>query len=410
VSSQERTESKAESKEKSPFSYNVALRRLVYVAIVGCLFVVTYGSRYGHEGAASFLSIVSVGLMTGGAALLSGGLLGFLFGVPHTRGVDKGQGKDTGSKNDDEQDGNERPPAAKYRPNTSLEEISDWLTKILVGVGLVQIKILPGKLLDLAAYIAKGLGGGDQAQAFALTVLVYFSVCGFVFGFLWARLYLPRWFQEADTIQDLEDKISRLEKRQYADARALAVVDQLINRQADDVAPSEEATEKAIKAASKSVRVQVFGRAEKAAATSRDAEDFQMKVQGAISIFRGLIKGDDENQYHRNHSELSYALRRKKPPDLPEAEKEITKAIDIRNRLGKRGWRHYEFHRARCRIEQVPDYDKKTGAPAFVQEVLNDLRLAYSDGEKWPRWHTPDSSVARWMVANKIDEAALKQP
>jgi hypothetical protein len=404
VSQQKQTKSPGDPATKRAFDYNVALQRLVYVALIGCLFVLIYGLCYRHNGVADFFSVVSVGLMTAGAALLSGGLLGFLFGVPHTQG-EKGQaGQETAGKSGESQgDAGARSPSTAYRPNTSLEEISDWLTKILVGVGLVQIKAIPGKLVELARYIANGLGGGVQAEAFALTVLIYFSVCGFVFGFLWARLYLVRWFREADAVQNLEEKISRLEKRQQSDARALAIVDQLINPQADDAVPSDEEAAKAIKAASVPVKVQIFGQAQKAA-TYHDADN-----DGVISVLRGLIASDTDDIYHRNHAELSYALRHKKPPDLPEADKEITNAIDIRNKLGKRGWKHYEFHRARCRIEQEPNYDKKAADPAFVQKILSDLGVAYSDGEKWQKWCTSDSSVSKWLAVNNIDEATLRQ-
>jgi hypothetical protein len=119
--------------------------------------------------------------MAAGAAIVSGGLLGFIFGVPHTRETE------TGSTAEEEQDSDSNqkssaastgPSTTNYRPNTSLEQISDWLTKILVGVGLIEIKVIPEKLKGLAAYIAKGLGDSDQARAFALTHLVFFRLAG----------------------------------------------------------------------------------------------------------------------------------------------------------------------------------------------------------------------------------------
>jgi len=69
----------------TPFNPDVALRRLLYLALVGGVFIVVYAFRSGQ---ANTITIASVGLMAAGAALLSGGLLGFLFGVPHTRDLE----------------------------------------------------------------------------------------------------------------------------------------------------------------------------------------------------------------------------------------------------------------------------------------------------------------------------------
>jgi len=53
----------------------------------------------------------------------------------------------------------------RYQPSTSLEQISDWLTKIIVGLALVDIAKIPGKLDALASYIASGIGGSSIKQS-----------------------------------------------------------------------------------------------------------------------------------------------------------------------------------------------------------------------------------------------------
>jgi len=377
----------------------------------GCVLILGYSVRSGSGSLAKFLGVATVGLMTAGAALLSGGLLGFLFGVPHTREDGSGpanNNKDSrGNPNEGRQTGSGA--STSYRANTSLEQISDWLSKMIVGVGLVEIKVIPGKLRELAAYISKGLGQGESEEVFALTILLYFSVCGFVFGFLWARLYLARWFRQADEIQILGEKISRLEKKQQADARALAVISQL-NRQMDDPPLGETQVAEMIRAASAPVRSQIFSQAEKTSANT-DADNYDLKNEAVISILKGLIASDVGDRYHRNHSELSFAYRRQKPPNWQKAEDEITKAIEIRDKLGKQGWRYYEFHRARCRIEQDANFKKKTvSEPTFIERILSDLREAYSDVDRWPKWYHPESIVRKWMDLNKIDITALQRP
>jgi hypothetical protein len=186
---------------------------------------------------------------------------------------------------------------------------------------------------------------------------------------------------------------------------------QLVNRQLGDPPVADSDGADTIKAASVPVRIQIFNQAQKIS-SNRDADDYDSKIEGVISVFKGLIANDPNNIFHRNHSELSEALRRKKPPDLQGAADEITKAIEIRDKLGKKGWRFYEFHRARCRIERIPNYrGKPTADAALTDLILGDLRTVYSeiDAEKWNRWCTSDSSVRQWMNINKIDEGKLRQ-
>lgn len=396
------TEPQDSAKSAGGFDYHVAMRRLVYVVGAGCLLVLGYSLRSGET---NYFGVTATGLMAAGAALLCGGLLGFLFGVPHTR-EDSGNSSGKGTGEPEGKPG-ANPSSPTYRANTSLEQISDWLSKMIVGVGLVEIKVIPGKLKELAEFIAKGLGKNESAEVFALTILLYFSVCGFVFGFLWARLYLARWFRQADELEMLGEKISQLEKKQQADARALAVISQL-NRQVDDPPLPDIQIAEMIKEASSPVRSQIFAQAEKTSA-NRDAENYEVKNEAVIAILKGLIESDTSNRYHRNHSELSYAYRRQKPPNWQKAEEEITKAIEIRDKLGKQGWRYYEFHRARCRIEQDPSYKKRIASDsAFIERILTDLREAYRDTVRWVKWYTPDSAVWKWMEINKIEPLALQ--
>lgn len=131
--------------------------------------------------------MLAVSLLSAGAALAVGLLVGFLFGVP--RAIEN----------------NNTPTATgtTFKPNTNLEQISDWLTKIIVGVGLVQLATIPGKLKSLAGYFATAFGvtpsGAPVAHgALVLAILGYFSVFGFLLGYLWARIYLMKVFSAKD--------------------------------------------------------------------------------------------------------------------------------------------------------------------------------------------------------------------
>jgi hypothetical protein len=397
---------------KPKADYNVAMGRLVVVAAFGCLLVLVYGLSGAHKDLAGSFGTDCLGLMAGGAALLTGGLLGFVFGIPHTRlrEEDRPQtGSETTKQESTEQEKRgSRSPAANYRPNTSLEQISDWLTKMLVGVTLVEVKNIPGALRGAASYFAAGMSSGEHAETFVLAVLIYFSVDGFVFGFLWARLYLPRWFAEADEMKQLEEKVSRLEERQQEDARALVLVSRLLNPDEGNEPTSEKELVAAIKAASGSTREQILYQSQRASEDTK-APDYQAKIRGVISILKALIASDAAERDHRYHIDLSHAFDRMTPPDWKMAGVEAGKAIEIRDKRKLKGWKYYEFNRARCLIKQDVDFDNGRQSKAeLIERVVADLRVAFSEREKWPKWATPDSTVRKWMVLNGIDDARLK--
>ena len=97
--------------------------------------------------------------------------------------------------------------AYSLRVNTNLEQISDWLTKIFVGLGLVQLQRVPDHLNRASTFVAYGLGSGSKFFAGAL--IVYFSILGFLGFYLITRLYIAGAFGRADqqASQKLEDRI-----------------------------------------------------------------------------------------------------------------------------------------------------------------------------------------------------------
>jgi uncharacterized membrane protein len=80
--------------------------------------------------------------------------------------------------------------------NTNIEQVSDWLTKILVGVGLINFKEI-GQFLDgLSDKLAPSLGteAAPVGKPFALSLIVYFFVVGLIQGYLLTRLFLFKQF------------------------------------------------------------------------------------------------------------------------------------------------------------------------------------------------------------------------
>jgi hypothetical protein len=89
-----------------------------------------------------------IGLLASLASLVSGVLIGFLFGVPRSVAAPSVSHVETGAAAKPRAAAQPDAPAqpdtnpvashALYKANTNLTQISDWLTKTIVGVGLVN--------------------------------------------------------------------------------------------------------------------------------------------------------------------------------------------------------------------------------------------------------------------------------
>ncbi|GGV32440.1 hypothetical protein GCM10010495_56470 [Kitasatospora herbaricolor] len=166
------------------------LRAARRTAAAGMLGVGLTGLLLFGLGRAHPLQALGGGLTVAGAAAVLGGALGFLFGVPRMR-----SGEQPGPAGG--------PVRDSYVPNTNLEQVSDWLTKVLLGVGLTQLGSLGARLHQLGAALAPALGGDPGAAPFAAALVLYFLVLGFLAGWLATRLLLPRALSDADRALDL---------------------------------------------------------------------------------------------------------------------------------------------------------------------------------------------------------------
>ncbi|MBZ4417365.1 hypothetical protein [Myxococcus sp. RHSTA-1-4] len=169
---------------------------------------------------------VNLGAVFWGLAwLFLGAVPGFLFGIP----------KVLQRTSDAEDAPAGRQGAYSQLVNTNLEQVSDWLTKILLGAGLVQLQQIPSAVMRAAEHM-KGALGGDASVSFATSIIVLFTVEGFLIGYLATRLLLARAFRKAD-----QDAISEvLSASQVQALEAVTGPDA-----SDQEEPSKELTEAA---------------------------------------------------------------------------------------------------------------------------------------------------------------------
>jgi len=190
------------------------------------------------------LRYISVGLLTAFAAFLIGTLVGLVLGIPHvvSPGIYRYQTSIPGGNQMPSQEpegpgpardeamlakamserGQEQTealassqtngPAARaiqaddssprLLPSTNLAEISDWLTKLLLGAGLVSLTHLGKPLGDLIDDVARGMGGAtpsggvtESAVVIAGAILITYVALGFLGGYLTTTLWYGKRLQ-----------------------------------------------------------------------------------------------------------------------------------------------------------------------------------------------------------------------
>lgn len=141
---------------------------ITLILVIGVVIIFIYSIAHGAD---KFLSILSISAIIALTSAIVGAFIGFIFGIPRT-------------------------PAAKdsenIGANTNLEEISDWITKIIVGVSLVQLNQLSDGIYKIGNTLSQGMGGQPSSFVFSVSTMIFYFVGGFFLGYLWSRIYLPK--------------------------------------------------------------------------------------------------------------------------------------------------------------------------------------------------------------------------
>ncbi len=208
----------ADDAEERPLrEYLTARNFLLGASVVGVALPIIFATQAGS--AVKFATVSAVGIGILAASMAVGGLLGFLFGIPTSL-----QNTASPPATVDGQSGGSG-PMALYAGNTSLEQISDWLTKILVGVGLTQLASIPTALNDLGTFLAGGLGNLPGAEVFAPLLVVFALLDGFFLSYLWTRLNLGSLLALSDVNQRVAAAVRKTEARVRVAEAKTAIVD-----------------------------------------------------------------------------------------------------------------------------------------------------------------------------------------
>lgn len=315
-------------------TYRQTMNHLLLFAAAGIAAILFNSIRYEHWVEGLVARAAGFGVLVAGAAFIVGVLIGFLFGFPSLS---------------DSKGAPNNPPPKLLLYDTNLEQISEWLTKVILGASLVELSKLPPLVGALSKYIAaavepRNFHGGHVAYSatsapVATAILGYFWCCGVLYGYIYTK------YEVAATAQAHGD-----------DASALAAIDQWLS---DPKGPGDDKTRvrmmDLIRNATISGKVRIFLKAEKY--RKAGTEDANSR---ALPIFQALVEADTEEVFHRNRSQYALALMgRKKDPANPTEDWHraldlLDDAIRIRDRSEDPGWREYEQWRAECESRLNP--------------------------------------------------------
>jgi hypothetical protein len=164
----------------------------------------------------------------------AGFVFGFLFGIPKVLQtaikpqVPVTAGLTTNDNSKASPASGESTVPYQLRVNTNLEEISDWLTKILVGATLTQLVKIPGLVGAAATYMGKGLGG-PSPDALAAAILIFFSTTGFFSGYVLTRMFFSGAFSRSDQQNLVSGVLSVVNLKQLKDLRVAIGEDRVID-------------------------------------------------------------------------------------------------------------------------------------------------------------------------------------
>lgn len=174
--------------EKISRDARAVFKGFLSLCVAGLVFVTI--AQWGARNTASAAVLWSM------TCLAIGSLVGFLFGIPRVLQAEASAGPPPAGSTPSP---NGQPAGAStytLKVNTNLEQISDWLTKIFVGLGLVQLQRVPEHLNRASVFIASGLA--PNSKYFAGGLILYFSVLGFLGFYLLTRLYIAGAFLRAE--------------------------------------------------------------------------------------------------------------------------------------------------------------------------------------------------------------------
>ena len=184
---------------------------------LGLFFLIILG--FGFPTFATGFGFVTWSILGAGASLFCGAAIGLLFGLPNVRRIEvvaKGGEGAVGSGGSSLADG--------YSESTNLEQVADWLTKIIIGLTLTQYYMLQLRFNELSTNLTSAMYGKitpPDAMVPGGTIVTAYTVLGFLTSYLLMRRYFIS--EMVQGRRDAENKAKKAREEKAEVARAAGV-------------------------------------------------------------------------------------------------------------------------------------------------------------------------------------------
>ena len=217
-------------------------------------------------------------------SMVTGGLLGLIFGVP------KSNRRNTAPSSTIGADGTQA--TLPYGGNSNLEEISDWLTKMIVGIALINWQGIGAALGRLKDQLTESLDT-SFAGFMAMGLIGAYVGLGFTLGYVWSRIFLPRLLSNAER-SDF-DALSR-------DHRALVEFETMLDGRAQ---PDPRSVTTLYDNASPAGRQRAY---DQVIHSLMQKIELGLNMDALVPIFRGLVQVPDFQSSVLRTAEYAVAL------------------------------------------------------------------------------------------------------
>ncbi|WP_203819103.1 PASTA domain-containing protein [Paractinoplanes ferrugineus] len=195
----------------------IAIAMLLAAVVVAILLTATTHS--GGAGLTAFALFV--------AAAAIGAAMGFVFGLPRARVADESTTTST-----------------FYLTNSNLIKVSDWLTTIVIGLGLVNLgKVVP-TLRSLSHALHDPLGGRPYSGAIGLSLLIVGLLAGFLLYYLWTSIRVRELLEDAE--RQNQQTVPELRNQTLGEAREAASQNNVTLLVPEDAPDSSRVTRQAV--------------------------------------------------------------------------------------------------------------------------------------------------------------------
>jgi hypothetical protein len=101
---------------------------------------------------------------------------------------------------------------ARLKYNDNLVQISDWLTKIIVGVGLTQLYSLPRFVIKIGEHFQKNFGDDIWGRNVSIAIIGFFFILGFLMIYFWTKT------DYSTVMKTMDDDLNKLLRAQLQTA------------------------------------------------------------------------------------------------------------------------------------------------------------------------------------------------